>query len=182
MANIIAEEMFSTSVEEGTLYPTQQEMVETANNFIASDTRNSIQKYLYVKTLEKMCKYILSECPNFIKEVKQEFLKESGGSYNKENVDFYGVSISTKNVTKANTLKKNYEYSPATVQMELDIEFKKNELKALEDTLKSKKLYEINSNIAKEITLNSILGQAVEEYNQEEELNNFQIAVHFKKS
>ena len=153
------------------------EVTKSNFNTIAKEitsTETPLKTYIGIKAMETVVKEVLNDT-NFRAKVKDDYLTLAEGSLSKS--ELFGVEVSTVSTLKKITLAKEYEYSVEIKALENDIANLEIELKNKKDLLKAKKLQEINSGEAKEISANNILG----EQSETDTLNSFDLKITFKK-
>ena len=152
------------------------EVTKSNFNTIAKEitsTETPLKTYIGIKAMETVVKEVLNDT-NFRAKVKDDYLTLAEGSLSKS--ELFGAEVSTVSTLKKITLAKEYEYSVEIKALENDIANLEIELKNKKDLLKAKKLQEINSGEAKEISANNILG----EQSETDILNSFDLKITFK--
>ena len=139
-----------------------------------TETKTPLKTYIGVKAIETVIKEVLTN-PDFRNKVKEDYLIISEGSLSKS--ELFGAVVNTASTLKKMTLTKEYEYSDEIINLQNEIEKLEIELKAKKDLLKSLKLQEINSGIAKEITSESLISNEVSEISI---LDSFDLKITFK--
>lgn len=148
--------------------PAKSEIAEYVKQYKDQDGLSPIEKYANLKFLEEFTKKGLAE----LKELaKDDFIKMFNGT---TSMDFMGITVSLKNMSKSNTLKDpSYEYSNNVARLEQELEQAKSNVRYLEDRLKLEKTAEINNGTAKK------LDEIFEE--PKEAKDDFQITVTLRK-
>lgn len=148
--------------------PAKSEIAEYVKQYKDQDGLSPIEKYANLKFLEEFTKKGLAE----LKELaKDDFIKMFNGT---TSMDFMGITVSLKNMSKSNALKDpTYEYSNNVARLEQELEQAKSNVKYLEDRLKLEKTAEINNGTAKK------LDEIFEE--PKEAKDDFQITVTLRK-
>jgi len=158
------------------LVPTIPNLRNIANEIVGSE--NPLASYISVKAWEKVLETV-KEDNLFRKKVKDQFLDVSQGALNR--TEIWGVEIQPYSLEKKNKLSKVYQYSSNIQEMESEIEFIESELKLKKDALKNRKLFEIDHEIAVEITPESIIGQEVQKADEVNNiLDSFNLRISFK--
>lgn len=139
-----------------------------------TETKTPLKTYIGVKAIETVIKEVLSNY-DFRNKVKEDYLKISEGSLSKS--ELFGAEVNTASTLKKMTLAKEYEYSDEIINLQNEIEKLEIELKAKKDLLKSLKLQEINSGVAKEVTSESLIINEDSEYSI---LDSFDLKITFK--
>lgn len=151
---------------------TKQSLKDIAKEIIKNDT--PLRTYIEIKAMEVIIKDVL-ENNNFRKAVKEDFLKQSEGALSKS--ELLGVVINTRSLEKKNTLGKEYIYSAEVTKVQQEINELELQLNYKKSFLKSRKLLEINTGIAEEISLESVAGLPAKETDV---LDSFNITLTFK--
>ena len=126
--------------------PAKSEIAEYVNQFKALDNLTPIEKYANLKFLEEFVKQALKELKD---PAKDDFIQMFNGA---TQMDFAGVTVQLKNMSKSNTLKDPiYEFSNTVNAIEVDIADAETNLKYLKDRLKLEKTAEINNGTAKKL-------------------------------
>lgn len=148
--------------------PAKSEIAEYVKQYKDQDGLSPIEKYANLKFLEEFTKKGLAE----LKELaKDDFIKMFNGA---TSMDFMGITVSLKNMSKSNTLKDpSYEYSNNVARLEQELEQAKSNVRYLEDRLKLEKTAEINNGTAKK------LDEIFEE--PKEAKDDFQIVISLRK-
>ena len=124
--------------------PAKSEIAEYVNQFKALDNLSPIEKYANLKFLEEFVKQALKELKD---PAKDDFIQMFNGA---TQMDFAGVTVQLKNMSKSNTLKDpNYIYSDKVYNYSNDIEQLEQKVKDMRDILKGMKTMEINDGTAK---------------------------------
>lgn len=126
--------------------PAKSEIAVYVQQYKEQDGLSPIEKYANLKFLEEFVKKGLAELKN---DAKDDFLKMFEGT---TSMDFMGVTVSLKNMSKSNTLKDpTYEYSMEVKGLEAQLMSKEHEMGYLKDKIKLQKTYEINNGVAKKL-------------------------------
>lgn len=155
--------------------PTKSSMRAVIKRYLTDSEISPLEKYITLKAYEKIIEYAIKDT-KFRKEVREDYLSRQGGEI--KSSEFYGVPIQVVDQTKKNELAKNYIYTDEVTQMEKEIEVIEQDLKLKKDILKGRKLMEINNGTAKEVTIESVLGQQVVEVDA---INNFELKLLFRE-
>jgi len=126
--------------------PAKSEIGVLVEQYKKQEGLSDIEKYANLKFLEEFVKKGLVE----LKEpAKDDFIKMFNGA---TSMDFMGITVSLKNMTKSNRLKDpSYEYPQHITGLVKDIEAIELILKGKKDMLKLLKTQSINEGTAKKL-------------------------------
>jgi len=126
--------------------PAKSEIGVLVEQYKKQEGLSDIEKFANLKFLEEFVKKGLAE----LKEpAKDDFIKMFNGA---TSMDFMGITVSLKNMSKSNTLNDpSYEFSENVKQIESQIEHDETDLRYLKDKLKLEKTREINNGTAKKL-------------------------------
>jgi len=126
--------------------PAKSEIAEYVQQYKEQDGLSPIEKYANLKFLEEFVKKGLAELKN---DAKDDFLKMFNGA---TKMDFMGIEVSLKNMSKSNTLKDpTYEYSQEVTNLESQLKGLEDNVKFFKDKIKLQKTFEINNGTAKKL-------------------------------
>lgn len=147
--------------------PAKSEIAEYVQQFKAQDGLSPIEKYANLKFLEEFVEKAIAELKD---PAKDDFIQMFNGA---TSMDFMGITVSLKNMSKSNTLKDpSYEYSNNVARLLEELEQAKANVRYLEDRIKLEKTAEINNGTAKKL----------DEIFEEKELkDDFQLTVSLRK-
>ena len=123
--------------------PAKSEIAEFVKQYKEQEGLSPIEKYANLKFLEEFVKKGLVELKDLAKD---DFIKMFNGA---TKMDFMGIEVSLKNMSKSNALKDpSYSYSNNVARIEQELEQAKANVRYLEDRLKLEKTAEINNGTA----------------------------------
>jgi len=126
--------------------PAKSEIAEYVQQYKEQDGLSPIEKYANLKFLEEFVKKGLAELKN---DAKDDFLKMFNGA---TKMDFMGIEVSLKNMSKSNTLKDpTYEFSNNIVTLERALSEAEANVRYIKDRIKLEKTAEINNGTAKKL-------------------------------
>ena len=126
--------------------PAKSEIAEYVNQFKALDNLTSIEKYANLKFLEEFVRQALKELKD---PAKDDFIQMFNGA---TQMDFAGVTVQLKNMSKSNTLKDpTYEFSQEVTNLENQLNTLEDNVKFFKDKIKLQKTHEINNGTAKKL-------------------------------
>lgn len=168
--------MSKNKIQTATFPLIKGEVTKSNFNTIAkqiTSSENPLKTYIGVKAMETVIKEVLADT-TFRSKVKDDYLTLSGGSLSKG--EQFGAEVATVSTLKKITLAKEYDFSIEIKALENDIANLEIELKNKKDLLKAKKLQEINSGKAVEISVDNILNEKTET----DVLDTFDLKITFK--
>jgi len=147
--------------------PAKSEIAEFVKQYKEQEGLTPIEKYANLKFLEEFVKKGLAELKD---PAKDDFIKMFNGA---TKMDFMGIEVSLKNMSKSNALKNpSYSYSNNVARLEQELERAKANVRYLEDRLKLEKTAEINNGTATKL----------DEIFEEKELkDDFQLTITLRK-
>ena len=126
--------------------PAKSEIAEYVNQFKALDNLTPIEKYANLKFLEEFVKQALKELKD---PAKDDFIQMFNGA---TQMDFAGVTVQLKNMSKSNTLKDpTYLFSHNVTDLENELSKAQANVRYLTDKIKLEKTAEINNGTAKKL-------------------------------
>ena len=126
--------------------PAKSEIAEYVNQFKSLDNLSPIEKYANLKFLEEFVKQALKELKD---PAKDDFIQMFNGA---TQMDFAGVTVQLKNMSKSNTLKDpTYLFSHNVTDLENELSKAQANVRYLTDKIKLEKTAEINNGTAKKL-------------------------------
>jgi len=126
--------------------PAKSEIAVFVERYKKQEGLSDIEKYANLKFLEEFVKRGLAE----LKELaKDDFIKMFNGA---TSMDFMGITVSLKNISKSNTLKDpSYEFSEEVSKLESELRALEEAIVFTKDRIKLQKTHEINNGTAKKL-------------------------------
>lgn len=152
--------------------PTKKDLEGLSNEIVNSKT--PLKHYIMTKALEKVCKNVVDN-KEFRRRVKEDFLVTTEGALDKKHL--FGADISVRKTAVDFDL---YEFSKETEDLRKEIEIMESDLELKKIALKQRRESEIVLNIAKKITIDSILEDQIRESKGLDVLQDFNLTISFK--